>query len=70
MLLLGWSNYAVKKFPKKVFPVDNLKFPMEVIVNIHKSTPGNIIVDIDDYTASLIWFEWLDAPIEEITKWK
>jgi len=69
MILLGWSTHAVKKFPKNVFPVDNIKFPMEVIVNT-KSTPGNIIVDIDDYTVSLIWFEWLDAPIEEITKWK
>ena len=69
MILLGWSNYAVHKFPKKDFPVDNLIFPMEVIVNT-KSTPENIIINIDDYTASLKWFEWLDAPIEEITKWK
>lgn len=69
MLLLGWSTYAVQKFPKKDFPVDNLKFPMEVTVST-RSTLGNIIVDIDDYTASLAWFEWIDAPIEEITKWK
>lgn len=73
MILLGWSNYACQEVTKKVFDVDSFKFPMEVIVNIERSIPGNIVVNINESTAALRWFEWLDAPteiFELIKQWK
>lgn len=73
MILLGWSNYAIQEVTGKVFDVDDFKFPMEVIVNVEKSVPKNIVVNIGDGVAALKWFEWLDAPteiFELIKKWK